>query len=270
MDEVHKRKGREGAVRGTRILALLAAAAALLIGGCTYHLSRIQEPGRAVAFTTAGPWQSMVYAARTDSGAIVVDLGWMGAGAMLRGKLRSIGAAPGDVTDVFLTHSHRDHIAAWKTVRGARFHLWMPEAPLFTGEKRHADFPSRWGWSVFGRTGPRPGEVDVRAFSHDTAFAVGRDTVRAYSLPGHTIGSAAYFFRGILFVGDAVARKPLRGYGGADAFFSLDTRMNSQSLIGLFARVPMERVRWVCNAHGKCSEPSDHFITKVTGRRLGP
>jgi hydroxyacylglutathione hydrolase len=234
------------------------------LGGCTYHLARIQEPGRAVAFTTAGPWRSMVYAAKTDSGTIVVDLGFVGAGRALRGQLRSLGVAPGDVTDVFLTHSHRDHIAAWKTVRGARFHLWMPEAALLEGAKRHADFPSRAAWRVFGRVGPRPGEVDVRPFSRDTAFVVGGDTIRAYSVPGHTAGSAAYLFRGILFVGDAVARKPLRGYGGADPLFSMDTRLNRQTLIGLFARVPMERVRWVCNSHAKCAEPSERFIAKVT------
>ena len=251
-------------LRGLQRRASLLCALALPLSGCTYHLAQIQDPGRAVAFTTAGPWRSMIYAARTDSGTILVDLGWVGAAGKLRGKLRSIGSVPADVTDVFLTHSHRDHVGAWKTVRGARFHLWTPEVPLFEGTRRHADFPSRGSRSVVGHAGPKPGEVDVRAFSGDTTFVVGRDTIRAYSLPGHTIGSAAYLFRGILFVGDAVARKPLRGYGGADPIFSLDTKMNRQSLIGLFARVPMERVRWVCNAHAKCSEPSERFITKVT------
>jgi hydroxyacylglutathione hydrolase len=245
-----------------RPLSLLGFAA--LLGGCTYHLAEIQEPGRAVAFTTTGPWRSMIYAARTDSGVMVVDLGWAGAGHRLRNRLRSMGVAPGDVTDVFLTHSHRDHIAAWRTVRGARFHLWLPEQPLFEGTKRHADLPSRAARSSAGAAGPRPGEVDVRPFAGDTAFVIGSDTVRAYSVPGHTAGSAAYLFRGVLFVGDAVARKPWRGYAGADPVFSMDTRMNRQSLIGLFARVPMERVQWVCNAHAKCSRPSERFLTKVT------
>jgi glyoxylase-like metal-dependent hydrolase (beta-lactamase superfamily II) len=236
----------------------------LLLNGCAYHLAQVQEPGRAVAFTTGGPWRSMVYAARTDSGVVLVDLGYVGAGGKLRGRLRSLGAVPADVTDVFLTHSHRDHVRAWKTVRGARFHLWLPERALFEGTRGHVDLPSRTARGTFGNAGPRPGEVDVRPFTADTSFVLGSDTVRAYSVPGHTAGSAAYLFRGILFVGDAVARKPLRGYGGADPFFSADTRMNRQSLIGLFARVPMERVRWVCNAHAKCARPSERFITKVT------
>jgi glyoxylase-like metal-dependent hydrolase (beta-lactamase superfamily II) len=242
----------------------LACLLALPLAGCTYHLAEIQEPGRAVAFTTTGPWRSMVYAARTDSGVVVVDLGWAGAGGKLRSRLRGLGVAPGEVTDVFLTHSHRDHIAAWRTVRGARFHLWAPEQPLFEGTKRHVDFPSRVARSNAGDAGPRPGEVDVRAYAGDTTFVIGGDTVRAYPVPGHTAGSAAYLFRGVLFVGDAVARKPLRGYSGADPFFSMDTRLNRRSLIELFARVPMDQVRWICNAHAKCAAPDEHFIRKVT------
>lgn len=244
--------------------ALLALASAALLSGCTYHLAEIQEPGRAVAFTTTGPWRSMIYAARTDSGVVLVDLGWAGAGGRLRKRLGGLGVAPADVTDVFLTHSHRDHIAAWRTVRGARFHLWQPEEPLFDGRRKHADLPSRVARANANDAGPRPGEVDVRAFGGDTTFVIGSDTVRAYSVPGHTAGSAAYLFHGVLFVGDAVARKPLRGYGGADPFFSWDARLNRQSLLGLFARVPMDRVRWVCNAHGKCASPDERFIRKVT------
>lgn len=246
-----------------RRLALLAALAAPL-GGCTYHLAAIRQPGTAVAFTTAGPWRSMVYAARTDSGVVMVDLGWVGAGRRLRGQLRSIGAAPADVTDVFVTHSHRDHVAAWRAVRGARFHLFGAEVPYFVGTRRHVDLPSRVARFFAGHSGPRPGEVKIVPFSGDTTFVIGRDTIRAYPVPGHTAGSAAYLFRGILFVGDAVARKPLRGFGGADPLFSMSTRLNRGSLIGLFARVPMERVEWVCNSHAKCARPDARFLAKVT------
>jgi len=181
--------------------SLIPIGFAALLGGCTYHLAEIQEPGRAVAFTTTGPWRSMVYAARTDSGVMVVDLGWAGAGHRLRSRLRGLGVAPAEVTDVFLTHSHRDHIAAWRTVRGARFHLWAPEQPLFEGTKRHVDLPSRVARANANDAGPRPGEVDVRPYAGDTTFVVGADTVWAYSVPGHTAGSAAYLFRGVLFVG---------------------------------------------------------------------
>lgn len=236
----------------------------LALGGCTYNLRLAQEPGRSVAFPTGGPWQSMVYAARTDSGVIVVDLGWHGAGAALARRLRRIGAEPRDVTDVFLTHSHRDHIGAWRAVRHARFHLSRAEAPLFEGRMGYADFPSRVGRAVTGRAGPWPGEVAVRPFASDTFFAFGADTVRAFLVPGHTPGHAAYLFRGVLFAGDAVARKPLTGFKGADPVFTTDKRTARESLRSLFERIRPYDVRWVCNAHAKCAALDSAFVRKVT------
>ncbi len=247
-----------------KLLRALIVCLAAALSGCTYNLAQVQQPGRAVAFTTGGPWRSLVYAARTDSGVVLVDLGYTGAGGKIRSRLRGLDAVPADVTDVFLTHSHRDHMWGWEMVRGARFHVWAPEQPLLEGTQTHADLPSRTARAVFGHTGPKPGEVQVRAFAGDTAFVLGADTLRASPVPGHTAGHAAYLFRGILFVGDAVARKPWRGYGGADPVFSDDTKLNRQSLLALFARVPMERVRWVCNAHAKCARPGPRFIRKVT------
>ncbi|HYJ80658.1 MAG TPA: MBL fold metallo-hydrolase [Longimicrobiaceae bacterium] len=236
-----------------------------LLAGCTTHrLGVIQEPGRSVAFPTAGHWASMVYAARTDSGVIVIDLGWHGAAAGLRKRLRSLGAGPEDVTDVFLTHSHRDHTGGWRAVRTARFHLWAPEVPLFTGDSSHADFLSRAARVTGGHAGPIAGEISLRPFSADTAFAFGRDTVRAFTVPGHTAGSAAYLYRGVLFVGDAVARGPLAGFQPARDVFSDNYRQNRESLRSLFVRTAPFDVRWVCNAHAKCAPLDSAFIRRVT------
>ncbi|HEU0051890.1 MAG TPA: MBL fold metallo-hydrolase [Longimicrobium sp.] len=234
------------------------------MSGCSYNLSQVREPGRAVAFPTALSWSSMVYAAKTDSGVIVVDLGFVGAGGALRRHLRELGVGPAEVTDVFLTHSHRDHIGAWREVRTARFHLAAAEEPLFEGRRTHADVPSRMAQAVTGNPAPWPGEVTVRPFSADTVFTFGRDTLRAFLVPGHTAGSAAYLFRGVLFVGDAVRRDPLFGFGGAARVFSDDRRLNQESLRALFDRALPYGVRWVCNAHAKCARPDPRFIRKVT------
>src|SRR5687768_10961347 len=96
--------------------------------GCTKDLQLIQDPPNAVAATTTGPWASMIYAARTDSGVIVIDLGWTGSEDVLPGLVRQLGAAPADVRFVFLTHAHRDHIAAWPLVRQARVILEIGRA----------------------------------------------------------------------------------------------------------------------------------------------
>ena len=242
----------------------LAPVAMLAATGCTTNLSNIEGPA-ANAIPTAFPWNSMIYAARTDAGVVVVDLGWQNAEDALRRGLAQIGARPEDVTDVFITHSHRDHIAAWPLVRHARFHVAAGEDALFQGTRTHADSPSRLAETGIGNPGPWPGEVNVKPFARDTAFVRGGDTVRAYVIPGHTVGSAAYLVRGVLFVGDAVNRSYLTGMRPGFPIFTDDEEQNRASLAGLFKRVPLSQVQWVCTAHGKCARPDERFMRKVLG-----
>ncbi|HEU0012837.1 MAG TPA: MBL fold metallo-hydrolase [Longimicrobium sp.] len=241
----------------------MAAALPLALGACTIGLGQVREPGRMQPIPTAFPSNSMTFAARTDSGVVVFDLGWTGAGKALRRGLRSLGARPEDVTDVFLTHSHRDHIGAWRVVRHARFHLGLPEEGAFTGRETHADLPSRATERLMGNPAPWAGEVAVHPFTRDTAFVFGADTLRAYLVPGHTSGSAAYLFRGVLFVGDAVVYSYLTGFRPGYDIYSREPGTNLASLRSLFERVRPRDVRWVCTSHAKCARPDERFLRKV-------
>ena len=235
----------------------------VLLSACTLNLRQVQDPPRSAAVATAYPWNSMVYLARTDSGVLAIDLGWYGADRSLRRGLRRVGAAPEEVTDVFLTHSHRDHIAGWRTVRQARFHVSAAEVPLLESAAHHPDLPSRAGERVAGNPAPWHGEVRVAAFAADTAFAFGRDTVRAFAVPGHTAGSAAYLFRGVLFVGDAVAYSYLRGFRPAFGVFTDDPARGRASMASLWERVRPYAPQWVCTAHAKCARADSAFARKV-------
>jgi hydroxyacylglutathione hydrolase len=164
---------------------------------------------------------------------------------------------------VFITHSHRDHIWAWRTVRQARFHMMEAEVPLFFGERVHADIPSRAARTLRGEAGPWPGEVNVHAFSRDTAFLMGADTIRAFLVPGHTPGSTAYLWRDVLFVGDAIARPYHTGFGPAMGIFTEDRKASHEALVSLFERIRPYDVQWICTAHGKCARPDERFIRKV-------
>lgn len=247
----------------SRIFGLAALLAVGLLSACTMNLGHVQDPPRSLALPTAYPWNSLVYLARTDSGVIVVDLGWHGAGGALRGGLARMGAAPEEVRAVFLTHSHRDHIGAWRVVRGARFHLSEAEVPYFERERRHSDLPSRAGEALLGRAAPHPEELRIHPFSADTAFAFGSDTVRAFAVPGHTPGSAAYLFRGVLFVGDAVAYDRLRGFHSALRIFTDDLERSRASVASLWTRVEPYGVRWVCTAHAKCAVADSAFMREA-------
>ena len=205
----------------------------------------------------------MVYLARVPSGVIAIDLGWWGAERSVHAALRGLGSSAEDVTDVFLTHSHRDHVGAWRLVRRSRFHVAAAERATFVGERAHRGWIPRT-FEHLKRSGlPRRGEVDVRTFSRDTAFAFGRDTLRAYLVPGHTAGSVAYLFRGILFLGDAATYTRWGGFAPARRGYSDDAQTAARSLDALWARVPRDAVHSVCTAHAKCSALTPSLLADI-------
>lgn len=234
------------------ILAVLLLAAALTIP-IGVNLDPVRRPPRAWAEVTTGAWASMIHVFRTDSGVVVVDLGWVGAERALREALGKVGATPDDVVAVLLTHSHRDHIAAWPLLRGARFYMGAEEVLRFLGREAHRGPITRLAESVRETSLPREGELRIVGFTRDTTLVFGRDTIRAYPIPGHTAGSAAYLVDGVLFVGDAANRRPFAGFGGARPEYSDDVARSRESMRALFARLEGQRVDALCTAHAKCA-----------------
>lgn len=231
---------------------------------CTKDLQLIQDPPNAVAATTTGPWASMIYVARTDSGVMVIDLGWTGSEDVLPESLRRLNATPADVRFVFLTHAHRDHIAAWPLVRQARFVLGRDELPAFTGSGAYAGWAAKMGDDLNSYPRPKEGELALVAVASDTAIVLGRDTVFAFPIPGHTPGSTAYLFRGILFGGDAINWRPGSGFQGARPEFSDSIAQSRESLRALWGRLPLTRTRIMCSAHGKCAVADSALRERVT------
>jgi glyoxylase-like metal-dependent hydrolase (beta-lactamase superfamily II) len=246
-------------MRARLLLPLLLAVSGS--AGCTWNLAQVRPTAEPIL--TAWPWNSVAYAAHTDSGVVVFDLGWYGAGGAFERGLARIGARPEQVAHVFLTHSHRDHIGGWPAVRQAHFHLHEAEVPLFLGRRVHADLPSRAASALRPDRRPRADDLALRSFSGDTSWALGADTVRSFRVAGHTPGSTAYLFRGVLFVGDAIHRTPLTGFGRALPMFTDDVAEAGTSLTALFDRALPFGVDWVCTAHGKCARPDERFLRKV-------
>lgn len=242
----------------------IALASVLWLAACnSVHPELALGPASAIAMT-GGPNTSLVYVARTDSGIVAIDLGWWGHERAIAGALQRLGARPTDVKHVFLTHTHRDHIAAWPMVRQAHFHLAAAEYPLLVGRASHRGWMVRWAERFKDSALPKAGELDVRTFSRDTTYVIGRDTLRAYIVPGHTAGSAVYLFRGVLFVGDAATHSMFRGFRSAKAQFSDDPALAAENLGKLWPRLPITGIRALCTAHAECA-----VVTPALRERLG-
>ncbi len=225
----------------------------------------LHAPPRTAIVTTAGPNQSMTYIARIEGGVMVIDLGWWGAEDALEDGLSELGASPDDVIAVFITHAHRDHLGAWRTVRHASFFLGKGDEELLLGRERPGGWIPRWADRIRNRDLPKPGELQLHTFASDTAMTLGADTVHAFPVPGHTPGSTAYLFRGTLFAGDAISHTPISGFGPARRGYSDDAELAREALVDLRTRLVDHEVQRICTAHGTCSEFSDEFWEDVLG-----
>lgn len=247
--------------------ALLTVVSIATIGvACTHQMELIPPLPLAAATTTAGPWSSMIFAARTDSGVLVIDLGWGRAAQGLESVLSKIGAQTSDVRWAFITHAHRDHISGWQSVPMATFVLGRDEVPLFTGAASYRGLAPRMAAKVKGYARPKPGQVKILSMGSDTVFALGRDTLRAYTVPGHTPGSTVYLFRETLFVGDAANWSVLAGFRGALTLYSDDVAESHRSMQALLVRLDANGVRWqnVCTAHGKCAPVDSALRARIS------
>lgn len=251
-------------------LAALCSIAALAACAHTPAVAarELEQPGySAVETTINGRNPSMIYLARTASGVIAIDLGWTRAGPALDRGLRRLGATRDSVSAVFLTHSHRDHIGAWRAVAGAPFYLGAPEEDLLLGRAEFGGWVPRTADRLRHTDGPRPGELRLRPFARDTAFVFGPDTLRAFLVPGHTAGSAAYLFRGVLFAGDAISKTYVAGrLRPARAGYSDDASLARRSLAELLVKAESSGVRVICTAHARCAPYTPELRRRLSGR----
>jgi hydroxyacylglutathione hydrolase len=235
----------------------------LLSVGCSRAVAPLRFPGASTVALTSGPNTSMIYLARTEEGVIAVDLGWWGHERALDAALRELGATRADVKHVFLTHSHRDHIGAWRSLQHARFHLADAEVSRLLGDTAHRAWIPRFADRLKRPRLPRAGELRVAPFTRDTAFHIGSDTVRAYLVTGHTAGTTVYLFRGVLFLGDAVTYSRFGGFAPAKRGFTDNRRAAIENLNDLWDRLPAAGVRYACTAHARCAPFNRNFLDDV-------
>lgn len=244
-------------------LRRLGLAALAVLTACSRAIAPLESPGASAVAMTSGANTSMIYLARTSNGVLAIDLGWWGHDRALTEALRELDATRDDVRHVFLTHSHRDHIGAWASLRTARFHLAEPERALLLGDSAHDGWIPKLADKVKPPALPRAGDLEIVAFASDTAFVVGADTLRAYLVSGHTAGTAVYLLRGVLFLGDAVTWSRFGGFAPAKRGFSDDRREAIANLAELWPRLPPGGVRYACTAHARCARYDRAFLADV-------
>jgi glyoxylase-like metal-dependent hydrolase (beta-lactamase superfamily II) len=228
---------------------------ALLAGGGVAFLrvgrSRVSDPIAVkpdiVAVTNAGG--VYVFASKVGGGAILFDTGLDPEGRPLDAALGALGSSRSAVTDVFLTHGHMDHMAGAALLPKAKLHLGAGDVPLAEGKAA----PDRLVGKIFAAIVPAPPVSINQPLTGPASFDVGDGkTVKAYPVPGHTAGSYAFLFDGVLFVGDIMVFKQ----GQLElppAMFSAEPEQNKAAIRSLKLQLASDTVDTICTAHGGCT-----------------
>jgi glyoxylase-like metal-dependent hydrolase (beta-lactamase superfamily II) len=208
---------------------------------------------------------SNIYAARIGAKVILFDAGMDPEAHAVEQLVDALGADLGAVSDIFLTHGHFDHVAAALRCPRAKIHIGAGDADVLA----HRNVSRALVPRLFGTLLSVPAIEASHRLVGSADIDVGNgESVLAVPLPGHTPGSYAYLFDGVLFTGDALfigddgleLAEPDEPALGASACRSI-AQIND-----LFRR---HRVNEICTGHRGCTAPEEasRVLERLT---LGP
>jgi glyoxylase-like metal-dependent hydrolase (beta-lactamase superfamily II) len=153
-------------------------------------------------------------------GWMLVDTGLRGGASRIQEAMSALGAGPGELRRIYLTHHHGDHIGGLPAVRwwatAAEVVASEHEAQVISGE-RTPDPSSNAFFRFFARR-QRLSTVPVDRVVHEGDSLAG---FRVIATPGHTHGHTSLINdqHGLLFTGDAFGSMPFKVRVGVRKFF---------------------------------------------------
>jgi glyoxylase-like metal-dependent hydrolase (beta-lactamase superfamily II) len=192
-----------------------------------------------------------IYGARTTNGVILFDGGIDARGDALDRLLGALSATRADVTDVFLSHGHFDHVAHAPLCTNAKIRVGAGDVEFLAQRApQYGTFGVRALCAIF----PPPPVIATNPIEGRTEIAVGADKVVAIPVPGHTPGSYLFVFAGILFAGDSINIDGDK-LDFAMAPFTKDRDGNRRSIAALDEALKGVDVQTVCTGHQGCTLP---------------
>lgn len=194
---------------------------------------------------------ALVVAARAGTKVLLFDAGMDEQGRAVDALLKFLKASRADVSDIFITHGHPDHIAAVHLFPGARVHAGAADAGWLAGSETSPLPIPRFFMAIMPHTtarltDPLEGITDVR-------LGEGR-AVRCFPAPGHTPGSYVYLYDGVLVVGDTM-RFAGDHLAELPSFVDANAEQNKQAVRALKPLLKGAAVEFVSTAHGGTTPP---------------
>jgi len=194
---------------------------------------------------------ALVVAARVGAKVVLFDAGMDEHGRAVDALLKLLKASRGDVSDIFLTHGHPDHIAAVNLFPAARVHAGAADAGWLAGAEQSSLLLPRIMMAIMPSTTARL--TDPKVGVTEVKLEEGK-TVRCFPAPGHTPGSYVYLFDGVLIVGDVMrlTKERLAPLPGPVDHHPEENKQSVKTLKPLLKDLPID---FISTGHGGTTPP---------------
>jgi glyoxylase-like metal-dependent hydrolase (beta-lactamase superfamily II) len=209
-----------------------------------------------------------LYGAQPGHDVILFDTGADPDGRPIDSVVRGLLASRPDVQTVFLTSGQYDHYAgALSLPAGVHIYLGAPDVDLAAGLVTPEPLATRL-LTVVMRTPPLK-VTDLLTSAQTIAVGNGK-AVKAFPVPGHTPGSFAFLYDGVLFVGDIMILQEGK-LETTPSYFDAHPEANRASIRSLRTQLGNDVVDVVCTGHGGCT-PQGQGRSQLDDliARLGP
>jgi hydroxyacylglutathione hydrolase len=249
--------------RLVKVLLVLAVVVVAVGGGAVLGLRAGRNKVGAAAAVKPGIYDVTnaggihLFAARIAPGphVIVIDAGLDPEGRPIDALLRALQASRSDVTDLFLTHAHFDHVAGAHVLDKAKVHLGEGDVALAQGREPSMPLIARLLTKAMS---PLPVNVDAPLSGAASVTVLPPEgageakVIKAYPVPGHTPGSYAFLHDGVLFAGDIMQYKEGR-LEPTPRIFDPEPAANKAAIKSLKTQLAGAPIDIVCTSHGGCT-----------------
>jgi glyoxylase-like metal-dependent hydrolase (beta-lactamase superfamily II) len=232
------------------IVAILGGIGAVALRIARGKASGVEEVKQGIVVSSSV--SSYVYGAKVGNKVILFDAGADPGGAPVDAVLGWLHAARSDVTDVFVTHGHGDHTAGISGLGSPHVHIGAGDLALAEKKVPPEALAGKAFTAVMSYPAIAPGDPITGPTTFDVGQGADAKKVKAFPIPGHTAGSYAYLYDGVLFVGDAMIFKQGR-LDPAIKLFDAHPDDNKASIRKLQKLVENEEIDIVCTGHGGCT-----------------
>ncbi len=190
----------------------------------------------------------------SDNVVALVDCGNDAQATAILAALKKRGLGADAVRVILLTHGHADHTAGCHNFPLATVYAFAQDKGLALGTE-HAHGPL----TSFSQTPPEKRTKVDQLLVDGESINLGTLQVRAFAVPGHTAGSAAFVANEVLYLGDSAGITSDGKLRPAPWIFTDDPAQNRAQLKGLAARLTREKlaVKQLAPSHSGVGEGLD-------------